>query len=365
MTPAPRGKVRRGVRLRPALVGLAGLSAIVGAFAFVRAIPTVWGVDAQRNLDAASAALQGSFGTVPDYLYSPLSAALTVPALLVPPGVAIVAWLAFKLGLLLLGTAVATRGLEGPDRVLIGVSVVAFLPIMYDLEVGNVTVLVLAAIALVAWNRDRFLTGIPLGLLLAMAPKPQLVPVLLWMVLANRRALAGAVATAGSATLAGIAITGVPAYLNWVATLRAPAYLNSGGEIINLAIWSQPQLVVVVGGLAAIVGFGLALYRGYWPGLVAAMCVGLLLAPYTLIYAAGMLLAAAPAAARAAPRALLLLALTAPAALVLVFPAWVAVLLCLAALIPAAAWPGGRAAPAQQEPLALEGVPGGVPEPVD
>jgi hypothetical protein len=343
------------VPLRPALVGLAGLSSVVAVFAFVRAIPTVWGVDAQRNLDAATAALAGSFGTVPDYLYSPLSAALTVPALLVPSGVAIALWLAAKLGLLLAGTAIATRGLKTPDRVLAGVAVVAFLPITYDLEVGNVTVVVLAAVALVAWNRDQVVTGIPLGLLLATAPKPQLIPVLAWMLIANRKALAGAIGTAGAATLAGIAITGLPAYLTWIETLRAPAYLNSG-DIINLAIWHQPQIVIVVGSIAAVAAFGLALRRGYWAGLAAAMCLGLLMAPYTLIYAAGMLPAVVPAAARAAPRALLLLALTAPAALVLAFPAWVAVALCMAALVPTTAWPGRQVPPWPRR---------GVPEPID
>lgn len=355
MTSARNAVVRPGIPLRPALVGLAGLSTVVGVLAFVRAFHNVWAVDAHRNLAAASAALNGSFGAVPDYLYSPLAAVLTIPALLVPPDAAVALWLAFKLALLFGGTAVATRGLEVPDRALIGIAVVTFLPILYDLELGNVTVLVLAAVVLVSWNRDQLITGIPLGLLLAMAPKPQLIPVLLWMVVANRKALAGTIITAGSVTLAGIAITGIPAYLTWVTTLRAPAYLNAG-EIINLAIWSQPMVVIVVGTAAAVLAFGLALRRGYWPGFIAAMCLGLLLAPYTLIYAAGLLPAAAPAAARAAPRATLLLALTAPAALVLVFPLWVAIVLAVAALVPAVAWPGRAVA------LALWD---GDPEPVD
>ena len=337
--------------LRPALVGLATLSAIVAAFAFVRAIPDVWGVDAMRNMAAATAALHGSFGNVPDYLYSPLAALITIPASLLPPGVAVALWLAARLGILLVGAAIATRGLARLDRVLIAISLVTFLPLLYDLEVGNVTVLVLAAIAIVAWNPDRLMTAIPMGLLLATAPKPQLIPVLVWMLLANRKALAGTIATAGVATLAGIAVTGSAAYSTWIATLRAPAYLNSGGEIINLAIWPQPPIVVWVGTALAVMGWVMATRRGYWAGLLAAMCLGLLLAPYTLIYGAGVLPAAVPAAARAAPRATLLFAFTAPVALLLVFPLWVAAILGLAALLPAVLWPavfwrpGGRQAP--------------------
>jgi hypothetical protein len=339
-----RGGALPSIPLRPALAGLAALSSVIGVFAFIRAIPEVLGVDAQRNLDAASALLHGSFGSVPDYLYSPLASALTVPALLVPSGVAIAAWFVVKLAILLVGAAITTRGLATVDRVLVAVVLVTFLPILYDLEVGNVTVFVLAGIALVAWNRDRFATGILLGLILATAPKPQLIPVLLWMVIANRRALVGAVATAVSATLVGIAIAGTSAYVTWFGILRAPGYLTAG-PVINLAIWPQPPVVVAVALVGCLVAFVLAVRRGYWPGLLAAMCLGLLLAPYTLIYGAGMLPAAAAPAIRATPTATLLLLLIAPAALLLVFPAWVALILALTAVLPAAAWPGRNGEP--------------------
>ena len=329
---------RWAIARRPALVGLAFLTALVGGFALVRAAQNVWAVDAHRNLAAAVALLNGTFGSVPDYLYSPLAAALTVPALALPTDVAVVAWLALKIALLAVGTAVATRGFGGIDRLLLGVAVVGFLPILYDLELGNVTVLVLATIALVAWNPDRIVTGIPLGLILATAPKPQLIPVLIWMLVAHRRALGGAVITAASATLVGLVLTGPAAYTAWIAALRAPAYLNSG-EVINLALWSLPPVVAVPSALAAIGAFYLALRRGYWPGLLAAMCLGLLLAPYTLIYGAGLLPVVAPAAARASPRAPLGLAITAPVALVLAFPAWVGLALAVAVLVPGKAWP--------------------------
>jgi len=327
-----------GIAVRPALLGLAGLSALVGAFALARAAQNVWAVDAHRNLAAAAALLDGSFGSVPGYLYSPLAAALTVPALWLTTDVAVVAWLLLKLAVLSVGAAIATRGMETPDRVLAGIAAIGFLPILYDLELGNVTVLVLATIALVAWSPDRIVTGIPLGLILATAPKPQLIPVLIWMLVVHRKALLGAVVTAAGATLVGLALIGTVAYAAWVAALRAPTYLQSG-EVINLALWSLPPVIAVAGAVAAMGAFYLALRRGYWPGLLAAICIGLLLAPYTLIYGAGLLPVVAPAAARALPRALLGLAMAAPVALVLAFPAWVGVALALAALLSARAWP--------------------------
>jgi len=324
---------------RPALIGLAGLSALVGGVAVVRAAQNVWAVDAERNLAAAAALLHGTFGSVPDYLYSPLAAALTVPAQAIPSSVAVLAWLALKIALLVLGTTVATRGLDSVDRLLSVVAVVAFLPVLYDLELGNVTVIVLVALAAIAWTPDRLATGIPLGLVLATAPKPQLIPVLVWLAVANRRALVGAVATAGLATLVGLAITGPAAYTTWFQALKAPGYL-SGGDVINLALWSLPPIVAVPAAAVALGAFALTLRRGYWPGLLAANCVGLLLAPYTLIYGAGLILVAVPAAVRASPRTILGLAIVAPVALVVAFPAWVGLVLAVAVLTRADAWPG-------------------------
>jgi hypothetical protein len=80
---------------------------------------------------------------------------------------------------------------------------------------------------------------------------------------------------------------------------------------------------------------------------LSASCVGLLLAPYSLIYGAGLLPVAARAAVRASPRAVLGLAITAPVALVLAFPAWVGLALGFAALVPAEAWPSPGSAMAQ------------------
>ena len=342
----------RALALRPALIGLASVSALVAGFAAARAAQEVWAVDAHRNLAAAVALRDGSFGSVPDYLYSPLAAALTVPALGVPTDVAVVGWLAVKIALLLVGTAIATRGLRGVDRLLLGIAVVGFLPILYDLELGNVTVVVLVAVAAIAWTPDRLATGIPLGLILATAPKPQLIPVLIWLVVAHRRALIGALMTAALATVAGLVLLGPTVYGTWVEVLRAPSYLNAG-EVINLALWSLPPVVAIPGAIAALGGFGLALRRGYWPGLLAASCVGLLLAPYTLIYGAGLLLVAAPPAVRASPRAVLALAVTAPIALVVAFPVWVGLVLALAALLPASSWPSPVVAGANAGTAAL------------
>ena len=328
---------RWAVARRPALVGLAFPTALVGGFAVVRAAQNVWAVDAHRNLAAAVALQHGAFGSDPDYLYSPLAAALTVPAVALPTDVAVVAWLALKIALLVVGTAIATRELGRIDRLLLGVAVVAFLPILYDLELGNVTVLIAAAIATVAWIPDRASAGIPLGIILATAPKPQLIPVLIWMALFRRRALAGALGAAGVGTLAGFVVVGPGPYEAWIAALRAPPDLTRG----NLSLSGMPTLVAIPAALAVVAGTILALRRGPAPGLVAALACGLLVSPYTILYGAGVLLVATPCLARAAPRGTLALALLAPVGLVVAFPLWVASVGLLAFAVPSEPWPGG------------------------
>lgn len=326
---------------RPALVALAGFSMVTGVALILSVAPTAWARDAHRNLLAARALLDGTFGTVDGYLYSPLAAALTIPALAVPEGAAVVGWLLLKVFILLIATRVATRGLQPLDRLLASAAVIAFLPVLYDLELGNVTILVAAAIAMVAWIPDRAAAGIPLGIALATAPKPQLIPVLVWMAIFRPRALGGALGAAGLGTLAAFVVLGSGPYGAWIAALRAPPDLTAG----NFSLSGIPPLAAIPASVAVAAATLLALRRGPAPGLIAALGCGLLVSPYTILYAAGVLLVAAPALARAAPRPTLVLALIAPVGLVVAFPLWVGSVMLLAVTVPRDRWPRGCLAP--------------------
>ena len=322
--------------LRLALVAVSVLWLAIGVILLLSIAGTAWAADAHRSLLAARSLRDGTFGTVEGYLYSPLAAALTIPALVLPEGVAVAGWLLLKVIVLLVGTLVVTRGLERVDRLLAVAAAIAFLPILYDLELGNVTVLIAAAIALVAWMPDRVTAGIPLGIVLATAPKPQLIPVLLWMALFRRRALAGALGAAGLGTLVALVIVGLGPYEAWVAVLRVPPDLTRG----NFSLTGLPALVAIPTAFAVVAGTLVALRRGPEPGLVAALACGLLVAPYTILYAAGVMLVSAPSLARAAPRSTLALALLAPVALVVAFPLWVGSVGLLALAIPRERWSG-------------------------
>ena len=107
---------------RPALLALAGFCMVTGVVLILSVAPRAWTTDAHRNLLAARSLLDGTFGTVDGYLYSPLAAALTIPALAVPEGVAVVGWVLLKVAILLIATRVATRGLQSLDRLLASAS---------------------------------------------------------------------------------------------------------------------------------------------------------------------------------------------------------------------------------------------------
>ncbi len=329
-----------------AVSGVALLNVVTGVSAWIIVAPAAWAVDAQRNLAAAEALLSGNFGTVEGYLYSPLAALMTAPFARMPDAIAIGMWLAFKTLLIVVGALVALRGRPAAERIAAAIAAVAFLPIVYDLELGNVTVLLVAALALVAWCDDGYLAGVPLGLMLATAPKPQLIFVLAWMILYRRRSLAGAIATAAAATGLAVLVVGPDSYRAWIEALRAPPYL-AGSQVINKSLTALPMPLAV---MSVVASLGLALVavrRGRWPALTAALALGLLISPYTLVYAAGIFVVAAPALWMGAPRVLLALALAAPVGLVVAFPAWVGAVLAAAAFLPGAAWHAvGRGLPA-------------------
>jgi hypothetical protein len=325
-----------------AVGSVALLYAILGASAWVTLAPSAWAVDARRNLAAAEALLAGTFGSVEGYLYSPLAALLTVPFTWIPENAAIVAWLLLKVVVMAAGTLVILRGRPHAERIAAVVVAIAFLPILYDLELGNVTVPLVAAIAVVAWCDDSYLAGVPLGLALATVPKPQLIPVLVWMLLFRRRALVGALVTAAGATGCAILVLGVDPYRLWVDALRAPPYLQ-GSQAGNSSLWTLPEPAAAIASIAAVGATLLAFRRGQWPGLAAALCLGLLVAPYTFVYAAGVLLCVVPTVWLSSPRVLLGLAVLAPVGLVFAMPAWVAAVLAAAIVLPPGSWQGARA----------------------
>jgi hypothetical protein len=333
---------RPGTRtsIRPWLVSVALFQVIFGAVAGSAIASHAWLSDATRAVLAAQAIQAGTFGVDHGYLYSPLAALLVVPITWVPAGLAGGAWLVARAAVLLAAIRHETRAMAPIDRVLVGLAVAAFLPTVYDLMLGNVSVLLAASIGLVAWSRDRFRAGLPLGLALATAPKPALLPILVWMALFRRKALAGSLGTAGLATLATLAVVGLGPYLAWIDVLRHPEYLAGpqGGNLSLSAL--MPPLLAVPLAIAAIAAGLVALRRGETPGFLAVLAIGLLVAPYTLAYGAVfLLLAVRPLAAVLPAPVLTLLAIVAPILVIVFLPLLAGTVLAIALVVAPSRWP--------------------------
>ncbi len=325
--------------INPRIFVVAAINALLGAAVAVLILPTVWSVDGDRNLAAGRALAAGLFGRDHGYLYSPLAAAMTLPvALAVPYGFAVGGWLVARTGILMAGAWHDVRGLSMPDRILVAIAVVSFVPTLHDLLLGNVSILIAAAVAVVAWSKDRYATGAPLGLILATAPKPALIPILVWMLVFRRRALGSAIGSATIFSLFGLVVIGAPAYLAWFQVLLHPDYLGTS-QAGNLALGAMlpPLLAWPLTGLT-LVGTVIALRRGETPGFIACLCAGLLIAPYTMAYGAVMLLLAVRPLARVAPTPTFILAASGSLAVIIFLPLWVGAILITTLAVPVAAW---------------------------
>ncbi len=288
--------------ITPRIFLVAAVNGVLGVAVAVLIAPAAWWVDGNRSLQAALALAAGTFGEDHGYLYSPLAAALTLPlAASLASGVVLVGWLIGRLGLLLAGVLRQTHELSTPDRILVLIAAIGFVPTIHELVLGNNSILVAAVVALVAWAADGYLPGLPMGLLLATMPKPALIPVLIWMVVFRRKAFLSAIGSAAAFSLLGLLVLGAGAYAAWFDVLLHPAYLTTN-QAGNLALGAMlpPVLAWPLMALTVVVMI-LALRRGETPGFIACLCAGLLIAPYTMAYGAVLLLLAVRPLARVAP----------------------------------------------------------------
>jgi hypothetical protein len=328
------------VAINPWIFAVAAINAILAVGIGALIAPIVWSVDGDRDLAAARALLAGTFGQDHGYLYTPLAAALTIPAAAaIPYGVAVVGWLVARIGVLLEGVRREVGDLSTIDRVLVGVAAIAFVPTLHDLLLGNVSVLITAAVAVVAWSGDGYLAGLPLGLVLATVPKPALIPILIWMLVFRRRALMSAIGSA--ALLSGIAlvILGASTYSAWFQVLLHPYYLGTN-QTGNLALGAMLPAFLAWPLIAATVAATIvALRQGEAPGFIACLCAGLLIAPYTMAYGAVLLLLAVRPLAGVAPARTFVLAATGSIGVIVFLPFWVGAILATTLTIPRSSWP--------------------------
>lgn len=309
---------------RPLLVAIAALNAITGIAAAVILAPLSFGADAVAFRDGAAAIAAGGFDK--DFLYTPLAGLVARPLTWIPPEAAAVLMTALGIGLVVAGVVVETRGLAAIDRVLVLVAALTFIPVVNEVLLGQVTLVFAGALWLIARRPDAVRTGLFLGVAFALAPKPLLLPVFLWLLVRRPRALVGVLA-AGVITLGvGLLLMGLDLHRQWLDVLANTGSVTRRG---NLSLWTggvgtTPLLTATLVAVVALV----AILRDEAAGFAAALLAGLLLAPYTLLYSASILLVAVAPALRVSPVATRVLALVANPMVIAAFGIW-----CVAGLV--------------------------------
>lgn len=297
---------------RPTLVAVAAMNAITGLAVAAILAPPSFGADADTFRRCASAA-EGRIDC--GSLYSPLLALVARPLTWVSPTTAAIAMTLIGFAILVIGVKLETGGQAPVDRVLVAVAALGFAPVVYELLLGQVTLLIAAALYPAARRADAFRNGIPLGIALALAPKPLLLPVLVWMMVWRRRALTAALLATFTLTCMGLVLLGPDQYRQWVLVLTGAGRESVSGTFSlslagNFSLWPlDPARFAFAAAIGAATLW--AILRDSSRGFVAALFAGLLLAPYTGLYAASILLLAVKPALAFAPRATRVLALVA------------------------------------------------------
>jgi hypothetical protein len=302
---------------RPTLFAVAVMNVITGLGFAISTGADNFGVDSGLFRHCALLLAEGGGGFCPSFPYPPLTQVAAIPLTWLSPTAAMVAMSLIGIAILVAGVVLETRGHAVVDRLLVSVAVLTFVPVVYELLLGQTTLLIAAAVYPVVRRPDAFRNGIPLGFALALAPKPMLLPLLVWMLVWRRQSLTTAIVAAMTLTSVGIALLGFAQYLDWFAVLSGDAHQVASGSFWlsspdkgNHSLWPLNPATFV---LACIVGAVTlwAIRRDASRGFVASLFAGLLLAPYSLPYAYSILLLAVKPALTFAPRATRALALTA------------------------------------------------------
>lgn len=297
---------------RPTLLAVTVFNVLTGALLLPVIAPDNFGSDSglYRRCALALPDGVGSCGSP----YPPLMALASRPLALLSPTGAAIAMSLVGLGILLVGVILETRGRPAIDRILVAIAAVTFLPVVYELLLGQITFPIAAALYPVSRRSDAFRNGVGVGIVLALAPKAMLVPILGWMLLWRRKALSAAVVTGLVLTAVGILLLSPDAYLAWFSTVTRSGSsslvgLLSSRNMGNLSLWPLDPVTLPVACVVGVVAFWIML-RDATRGFVASLLAGLLLAPYTLLYAYAIVLLAVKPALGFAPRTTRALALT-------------------------------------------------------
>lgn len=243
-------------------------------------------------------------------------------AYLYPPGVAWLwahgmsqpVWTALKL----LSLAALAWHIGGREGVSVAVLLALLSPVEYDVLMGNVMVFYLVAV-IILLERGGWRGSAPMGVVLALAAKPAIGPLLLWLCLRRPRDAGRVAAVAGVASLLIAGIVGAQYYAEYLSIIpRMPGALDgwTGGNV-GLSRFAPAWAAVAV--LGAYVLVIVLAVRGSRVGGLVAAAVSTLAQPSEGLYY-GVFVAAALVPLRDVRRATAVVASMVAAIVVLISP---------------------------------------------
>ena len=193
----------------------------------VTSFPTApYALDGHRHLVVASlVAAGGDPYAVAGYFYPPLGALVALPFAEIGEDAGLWVWFALKVAIVLWCVADATRAAGWIVRAAAFAFVLTSAFIFDDLWLGNVSIVMAAAIY-IAVSHDRPAASVPLGIVLAAVAKPFLLPVLLWMFVYRRRSAVTTVVTALVATAFAVLAMGPAVYRDYLQALTGATGLD-------------------------------------------------------------------------------------------------------------------------------------------
>jgi hypothetical protein len=166
------------------------------------------------------------------YLYPPPLAIALVPLTVVGPDQAALAWLVLRVALLLVGIAILPVSASTRAAVLV-VTAIAF-PVWYDLNLGNLSVVLFAASAVI-WRFNLRPAG-AIALAIAGVLRYPFALVLLGWILARRwRAVAWTVGAGVAIGVATLPVVGIQGWLDYLASISALGDVSAGEHNLSLA----------------------------------------------------------------------------------------------------------------------------------
>jgi hypothetical protein len=241
-----------------------------------------WGLDGARVLAVARTWLDGGDPYYSrGYLYTPLAFLLAVPWTGLPDDVALGGWFVLRVVVVAGAALYATRGMSSAVRAIATAVALVCVPVLAEYIVGNVTILLAAAMLPVIYGRHR-LSGVPFAIAFVAAPKPLMVAFLGWVLIHRRPMVVPMLAGGLAATAIATVIAGPANLVAWLGTVTS----FGGGSLDFMGntglTASAPGWFVVVASIAtaAFVVFSLA-RADESTSLVVATVAGLILTPYS------------------------------------------------------------------------------------